>query len=713
MRSLAVLGRSLVVALGCAGAAFGFAGCDPSGTTEQNQGDGVATLEIHALDIWGQPLPVEGLELYVDGKAVAAQLDDGVLRIPLTDVARKLDLLVTAPEHGVLEAQVGFDGTSSPAGAILTRNTEGHGAAMSHELDDDGRPVHRLYLGLRHKWFSAEGRPARRGNQLDLLMDGEEAWKSVHADLTQAKKEVLVSTWWWESDFELVRSDDLSKTEAERKANTILGILEASPAQKRVLVGQLWGQDGVLSWLTVDSGLAAHGKKTGDGFEFMGQANPTRGKFTFQIPDFLYSTRLDAYGIASDGEVFDADVPVRSTVAPKPVDLTEWSVSFDTDHASVHQKFMVVDHEVAFIGGMNLRKVDWDTHDHRVFDARRMSFTATAEERQAVADKTDQPDNGPRKDYMVRLEGPAAEDAADVFNRRWTQAIADGVKYSDTATPFEVERGIGARDGGVQVQVTTTLPEPYWEHGIIESWLNAIGQAEDYVYIEDQYFRAPILNDALMARMKEKPELRLVVITKPINEWTDPGCRWTYESADLFAKAFPERFLLAQLESFDTHTSFGAQKADFLPIDVHSKMLIVDDKFMSVGSANKNNRGMLFEAEMNVAVLDAAWVGAARRRILENIMPPGAPISDDAAQWFDALAQAAKANDAVFTRWSDSSGSVDSPELAASAQYQPAGFVYSLPYGEISDCLMESVGPDMTGQADPDAEDAGNPGGPE
>lgn len=725
MRSVKALARRVLVILGGALAVAESAACDSLGTTEQNQDEVVAVLEVHALDLWGQALPKEGLSLTIDGKTVGAQVQGGVLRIPLTPNAASIDLRLSAPDHGTLETTVMFDGTPALGGAVVTSATEGHGAAMSHELDEDERPVHRLYLGLRHAWFSAEGRPARRGNRVDFLMDGEQAWKSVHQDLVAADREVMVSTWWWESDFELVRPEGThaSLSDAERRKNTILGVLEAIPAHKRVLVGQLLGQDGAWSSLTVDGPLKAHGAATDDHFEFMGQANLTRGKFTFQMPDFLFSTRLDQYEIAADTERFDPDQPIRSTIPEKAVDLKQWPVKLDLEHASFHQKFMVIDDDVSYVGGMNLRKVDWDTGEHRVFDSRRMKFGASEWARKAVETKEALPDMGPRKDYMVRVEGPSSQDVADVFQRRWSQAIADGVANATQSTPFEVEREIEPRSGGVQLQVTTTLPEPYWEHGIMESWLNAIAQAEDYVYIEDQYFRAPLLNDALLARMKAKPALKLVVITKPVSEWSDPGCRWTYESAALFAKSFPERFLFLQLRAFDTHAYVameseqnvpaGAQKAEFVDMDLHAKLLVVDDKFMSVGSCNKNNRGMIYEGEMNVAILDAAWVGAARRRVVTNLLPQGTAVPDSADAWFVALQTAAKANDQVHARWRGAAMRADSLAEAASATRQPSGFLYSLGFDDVSDCLFESVGPDMTGAPTAGDGNPSDPGGPE
>jgi hypothetical protein len=678
------------------GAAVGCSNIDSS-ELEQTK---ATELEIVPLDLWAQPLPAGyTLSLSRNGKAVSTKPGaDGALRMPLEK--GRVELTLSAPEHRDLVLSIVIDGNRSAH--IEHESSSLEGATLVSQVDG-GKERLSLFLGLRHKWFSAEGRPARAGNRLDLFTSGEEAYGSVAEELKTANDEVLVSTWWWESDFELVRPEGLHTymSESERKKNTIMSVLESRPAQKRVLVGQLWGQDGVLAGTTVDAPLKAHGDATGDGFEFMGQANGTRGKLTFEIAPFFFGDRVAA-GLGG-AATFLVDEPIESTFAPKSVDLTAWPVSVDVEHASMHQKFMVVDHEVAFVGGMNLRKVDWDTSDHLVFEPRRMNFGASTGDREDVAAGDALPDNGPRKDYMVRVDGPVAEDVADVFHKRWERAIADKVKYANKASKFEVTRAIDPRADGVAAQVTATLPQPMQENAILETWLNAVEQAHDFVYIEDQYFRAPILNDALFARMSENPELKLVVITKPINEWADPGCFWTYKSAELFASAFPDRFLFLQLRSFATQETFGFDETDahFVDMDVHSKMFIVDDRFMSVGSCNKNNRGLIYEAELNLAVLDDAWVKAARRRILSEILPPGASVSDDAWQWYGDLRKAASANDAVFARWDDEDMDLDLDGDPIPPLYRPAGFVYSLPFEDSSECLLESVGEDMTGDEVP------------
>ncbi|MBW2459670.1 MAG: hypothetical protein JRI68_34575, partial [Deltaproteobacteria bacterium] len=510
------------------GLAVALAGCGSDDDSNDDDDDGPyeeAILEVHALDIWAQPLVFEetALTLWLGDGPVAY---DGfpVARVSL-DEAAAYDVTLDAWSHHPLTAQIVFDGTGYAGGLTATlTNGIAHGLTVQHDGSGDTM-THRVYLGLRHQWFSTQARPARRGNAIELHTAGQDAYQAVHQDLTGATDTVLASTWWWDSEFELIRrlSDHHTLTPAQRWANTILGTLESSPTLKRIIVGQFWGQDSILSWMTTDPELNAYAETPQDGLQIMGQGNPAAGLFYFEPSPVLFADRVRA-AFGGPGDSYDDEAPIPSNLPGHEVDLTQWPVGVDVQHASYHQKFFVIDGRVAYVTGMNLRKVDWDTPAHQVYEHRRMLFDATTEERVAVMNKEQLPDMGPRKDYMIRLDGPAAQDVADVFQSRWDLLLEQGVEYAVHNTPFEVWRDIPPVPGGLQIQVTTTAPEPFWEHGIGETWFNAIDQAEQFILIENQYFRVPMLHERIYARMHQVAELKLIVVTKPIAEWTDPGC---------------------------------------------------------------------------------------------------------------------------------------------------------------------------------------------
>lgn len=648
------------------------------------------------MDVWGQWLP--NATLKVTQGNTTFPTTDKVSRIAL-NTAGTYRIELTAPDHEPIVLDFEFDGSDSVGG--FARNTESAiagGFALSREkrdvLDHGNKTVHTVYLGLNHKWFAPSGRPARVGNEIELLQDGENAFKRLATDMKAAEASIMTATWWFEGSFELERTLDPTEPAAARQKRTVQAIYDSSPATKRVMVNQFAAQDGSLSWITVDSTLRARGAAAGDKFEFLGQSNPTAGTFRYDPPAVSFADRVKAHRPHTAGREFDTTPPLTRSIAPRDINLTQWPVSLELPIASYHQKFHVIDERIAYIGGMNLRATDWDTSEHKVFDPRRMAFDASVASRQAVIEKSKTPDNGPRKDYMLRIVGPAVSDAKNVFATRWNYLRQQGVENADKATAVVSPVGLTADEaGGPQVQVTATMPGPFWEYAIAESWLRAVSQAESFIYIEDQYFRAPTLNAAIAARMRQVPGLQLVVITKPVNEWTDPGCAWTARTNTAFASEFPTRYHLFQLRSFDTAPSFGIDEVagKFADIDVHAKMLIIDDKFMSVGSANKNDRGMVYEGELNAAVFDATWVKAQREKIITNILG-AVPPSD----WISALRAQAKQNDETRARWESEGNDLNLNGAPLPAGFTPAGFIYSLTFRPLDKCLVEGVGPDMT-----------------
>jgi hypothetical protein len=83
--------------------------------------------------------------------------------------------------------------------------------------------------------------------------------------------------------------------------------------------------------------------------------------------------------------------------------------------------------------------------------------------------------------------------------------------------------------------------------------------------------------------------------------------------------------------------------------------------------------------------------------MLANLLPGWAP-TDAAPEWIADLRAAAQQNDAVFAAWEDEGGDISLDGAPLPSSFNPRGFVYTLDFGVLSDCLLESVGPDMTGE---------------
>jgi len=657
----------------------------PGGGKADGPGEGCARLTVQALDIWAQPLA-----------APSVRLDGSPAHVVDLCAARAVEAAVEAPRHHP------FAGTLLWQDGVVAVARSNAGADAAWMLTRDGAEW-TLWVGLAHRWFAASGRPARHGNDVRLLMDGEEAWQAVAADLDRARSLVTGSTWWWTSDVELVRDADrhVTSTLREREANTVMARLDRLAAAKKIMVGQFVRQDGLFSNITVDDALLAHAETAGDRFEYMGQANPAAGDFEIQLPSVDFATRVEDR-FAPNGS-YAGDVGLAPFVGPIAVAASDIPLvsGFDLPIASWHQKFWTIDQRVAFIGGMNAKTTDWDTSQHRVFEPRRMQLDASTDARRAVAEKRAEPDFGPRKDYMVRVAGPSAIDAVEVFHARWEEQRQGGNEYAAQATPFNVGEVPAEVAGGVQLQVIATMPTPHSEYAILETLLRAIGEAEDFIYIEDQYFRAPLLYDAIEARMQAVPNLVLVVVTKPVSEWIDPGCWQTALAYERFTTRFPDRFRIYRMRAFDwvrTDCTLcrDETEAHFVDVDVHSKIVIIDDTYLEVGSCNSNNRGLLYEGELSVAVVDEAWVGAARRRIFGNLLGPsqrGDMAAHQILGRFDALADK---NQSAFARWDAQGMDIDLDGAPLPAGLEPEGFLYPLVFGPPEDCLLEDVGADAT-----------------
>jgi len=455
-----------------------------------------------------------------------------------------------------------------------------------------------------------------------------------------------------------------------------------------VLLNRFWDENSDWSeYLNADSELREKADGRGDDFEVILQGNPTEvpifDEYQGEAADFDFGQR-----VLANPRYADRDVRTQPVSAP---------VSISIQVASFHQKALVVDGDVAWVGGMNVKASDWDTHDHRIYEPRRMDYDASSSDRQDVADGLSQPDHGPRKDYSLRVEGPAARDVEDISWERWEAAIDGNDLYAENATRFDLDPVPDEPADGVLAQAITTLPPPWAEMSLQESHAKSILQAQNYIFIEDQYFRAPLMVEHLVQALDANPDLVLIVVTKPVSD-LDGGAKYTYLADATLRNRYPDRYLMVQLRSSDLYTDVGTfwdtVEVVTLDMDTHSKIRIVDDRYLSVGSCNFNNRGYKYEGELDIAVLDTATATSARQDILQDLVGDlwADMLSDDGRNNLDVLALAAEDNDQVLTWWEDfgSDLSVDSA-ISQWASYQPSGFVYPL---EISGDYLFDVGPD-------------------
>ena len=255
--------------------------------------------------------------------------------------------------------------------------------------------------------------------------------------------------------------------------------------------------------------------------------------------------------------------------------------------ASHHQKIVVIDDALAFVGGLDLTHCRWDTPEHRPDDPRRAHPEGDA--------------CPPFHDVQRAVDGAAAAALGELARERWRRATGKEIAapqpdHSSDPWPDSLEVDIA------DVQVGISRTDPSYEsrpeiQEIKQLYLRAIAAARRGLYIENQYFNAATIGDALAERLGEPDGPELAVVSRS----TDEG--WLEE--------FTIGILRARLHQRLRDTVPRDRYGSFYPrvpglgegfLNVHSKVLVVDDEFLTIGSANLNNRSMGFDTECNLAI---------------------------------------------------------------------------------------------------------------
>ena len=267
-----------------------------------------------------------------------------------------------------------------------------------------------------------------------------------------------------------------------------------------------------------------------------------------------------------------------------------------------HEKLAIVDGEVAFVGGIDLSLLGGDRRDDSAHPARgELGW----------------------HDAASRLEGPAVGDVASHFAMRWAEVTGEELAGAEPA-----ERG------DVELQVVRTVPNgvydrlPNGDFTILESYLRALRSAETLIYLESQFLWSPELVHVLADKLSNPPsdDFRLVVLlpAKAKNGQEDTrGQLGVLIDADDGAG----RFLACTL----WQPGPGGK-----PVYVHAKIGTVDDRWLTIGSANLNEHSLFNDTEMNVVTHDPELARQTRLRLwAEHLECEPAELEGDPAQIVD------------------------------------------------------------------------------
>ncbi|GAB3542710.1 VTT domain-containing protein [Noviherbaspirillum agri] len=300
---------------------------------------------------------------------------------------------------------------------------------------------------------------------------------------------------------------------------------------------------------------------------------------------------------------------------------------------SHHQKVVVVDDCVAFVGGLDLTKARWDTPAHAANEPLR-------------CDSEGKP-HAPFHDVQAMVDGPAARALGELARARWKRATsqAPAALCNTTHDPWPEDVVPDLTD----VDIAISRTEPVFNgnpgvHEVRQLHLDAIAAARNHLFFENQYFTSGMIADALSVRLDE-PDGPEVAIISPR---TQSG--WLEEATMGVLRARVHR----RLKAADRYGRYRMY-CPHLPglnghcLNVHSKVFAVDDELFSVGSANLSSRSMALDTECNITIEACgderirAAIARLRSRLLAEHLGTEPHIVDAEVRRCDSLHQAVAA----------------------------------------------------------------------
>ena len=271
-----------------------------------------------------------------------------------------------------------------------------------------------------------------------------------------------------------------------------------------------------------------------------------------------------------------------------------------------HEKLVIVDDELAFVGGIDLTDL--------------------------AGNRLDRPGHPPRgslgwHDVATVVRGPAVAPVARHFALRWKEAAGESLRAP----------GEPVRAGDEELQVVRTVPEriyqalPRGEFSILASYAGALRSAEQLVYLENQFLWSAEIVEILRQKLRNPPSERfrllLVLPAKP-----NSGADDTTGQLGLLADADDGAGRMLAC----TRYAVGDGTSD--RVYVHAKVGIVDDRWLTVGSANLNEHSLFNDTEMNVVSHSPALARQTRLRLwAEHLARPLEELEGDPAMLIDEV----------------------------------------------------------------------------
>lgn len=316
--------------------------------------------------------------------------------------------------------------------------------------------------------------------------------------------------------------------------------------------------------------------------------------------------------------------------APEHFDLLahqypQLNIRWDRAHPGYcqHQKTWVIDADLdtatAFVGGINLNPHSLVQPGHR--------------------------GEGHNHDVYIELAGPAVADVQHNFVQRWNEAsertAGDGQWGSGSGEELAFPVRTPPKRGSVDVQIQRTTHAGRYRNGHptpggsvfaiasgettnLDQYCAAISSARRTIYIENQYVEVLEIVDALDRALARG--VAVVLLLPAVPDIASSASRTPERVAFLESRgrlAAYEHFTLCGIAGLG---SDGRRKS----IYVHSKLMLVDDVWATVGSCNLHHYSLFGNGELNAAFWSPQAVRALRVELFHEHLGRDTSTMDDA-----------------------------------------------------------------------------------
>jgi len=251
-----------------------------------------------------------------------------------------------------------------------------------------------------------------------------------------------------------------------------------------------------------------------------------------------------------------------------------WLLSLDRHRLRrMHRKVVVLDGRMAFVGGIN------------------------------ILDDVDRPDERPRYDYALRVEGPVVEDLRRLVAREWRSTAWSQLRRGWRRVPPLASTPGPAGPSRAALVVRDNVRH---RRAIEAAYLRAIAEARDEIIIANAGFLPGRRFRAALLAAAERG-VRVILLLQGRVE--------------------------TALQHFATQLLYGPLLAAGVAIHeyqagfIHAKVAVVDGEWMTVGSSNLDPFSLLTAREANLLVRDRGLAGLLRRDLLRHIQHEALPVT--------------------------------------------------------------------------------------